>query len=129
VIAVAGVAAIFVVACDSAAKYRVLSFFFDGVPDPTRPQPPEPASVGAETGGEPSESPPKPAPMLVYAHAPYAQNRCGECHDAIGGNLARSIADGLCLDCHAEVAVGRFVHGPVAVRACDACQRYVSVLP
>lgn len=39
--------------------------------------------------------------------------------------MVRSIADGLCLMCHAPIVQApRFLHGPVAVNECTFCHHY-----
>lgn len=114
------------VACSATAKHRVLSFFLDGVPPPgassTR-------SDTARSGGQPVAEPDNftetPQPRQYFAHTPYRDNRCGGCHDVNSGGLVRSIDDGLCLVCHADLVAGaRFVHGPVAVNDCAVCHHY-----
>jgi len=110
-------------ACSETTKYRVLSFFLDGVPTPGSLREPsvtgdEAASGAISSGKVPSAVPP---PQRHFTHQPYAEGRCGGCHDSASGQLLRPIQDGLCLTCHADVAKGRHVHGPVAVNGCDLC--------
>lgn len=117
-----GIAGAFLSACSETTKYHVLSFFLDGVPKPEtlRGPPPEgeqPAETGALTEVRGAAAP----PQRYYAHRPYREGRCGGCHSPTSGQLLRPIADGLCLNCHADVAKGRYVHGPVAVNGCDLC--------
>lgn len=120
-------------ACAPTVRHGVLTFFFDGVPEP-----------GAEpTVGYPVESQPMVGPAgreaatgprartVHYAHPPYRENRCGTCHNVQDGQLQRSPEEGLCLTCHSELArEPTFLHGPVAVNACTFCHHHhTSIYP
>ncbi len=110
--------------CSRPARYRVLSFFFDGVPDPCAPAESDVQAEGATTGtdGETTVVPAKPA---FYNHPPYWENRCGTCHDINGGGIFRSPEEGLCQACHSDLpGDARYVHGPVAVSSCLVCHHY-----
>lgn len=110
-------------ACSQTTRYHVLSFFFDGVPEVGRGGP-----AGAQAGDRASpavEPGPTVLPKRFYAHTPYRENRCQGCHDPTSGQLIRSVAEGLCLSCHAKlIADARFVHGPVAVDDCTVCHHF-----
>lgn len=112
-------------ACSPPTRYRVLSFFFDGVPAPgTTPQrgyptPLAPALGTGEVAGGASAGRP------VQPHPPYRENRCRACHDFTSGALLRTAGEGLCETCHKNVPrESRYVHGPVAVRDCLVCHHY-----
>jgi predicted CXXCH cytochrome family protein len=109
-------------ACSTTARYRVLNFFFDGVP------PPGAASTQAAPDATELQGPiPKAAraPVIIYAHPPDRENRCGSCHDRTWGQMFRSIEDGLCATCHADIpGQARYVHGPVAVNDCLFCHHH-----
>ena len=116
-------AAFAVPACSSAAKHRVLSFFFDGVPEPGVP-PSTDAPAGAEAAfaqaGTPAEG--GVSRPIVYSHQPYRDNRCASCHDPRTGGLFRTPQEGLCRTCHGNVpGDAPHVHGPVAVSDCLFC--------
>ncbi|MBI4716973.1 MAG: hypothetical protein HY763_04155 [Planctomycetes bacterium] len=120
------VSATLVAACTTVNRYKVLSFFFDGVPPPgATPErgyaaPGRPGEVIAPGGA--GEAPPRPT---IYTHAPFRENRCGRCHDMETGQLFKSPGDGLCLTCHATVPGDvPYVHGPVAVKDCLFCHHY-----
>jgi predicted CXXCH cytochrome family protein len=116
--ATAGLAA----ACSESTRYRVLTFFFDGVPDPHAPKVEGYAALGdaaevADAQGATARRPTAP----LYAHTPYRLNQCGGCHDVQSG-VTRTAAEGLCGSCHQDLArTQRFVHGPVAVNDCTVC--------
>ncbi len=109
-------------ACAQATRYEVLTFFFDGVPDPNAPD------AGSEYEGHASGDQPSPyqqrrvvrQPLSV--HPPYATDRCESCHDPYSGRLLKPADAGLCGLCHQDPPGKRmFLHGPVAVEACMTC--------
>lgn len=111
-------------ACSQPTRYQMLSFFFDGVPEPGRAGGAGDAQTGDRTrpAVEPS---PAVQPKRYYAHTPYRKNRCEGCHDPTSGQLIRSVSEGLCLICHSKlIADARFVHGPVAVNDCTVCHHF-----
>jgi len=94
--------------CSPAGRYRTLSFFFDGVPDPSAPV------IDTSSAGALRRSP------TYSVHQPFAAERCSDCH-ARRFRLGPQDS-GLCLDCHAEVPREQpFMHGPVAAVACLWC--------
>ena len=122
-------------ACSGASRYATLSFFFDGVPDPSKPPPPSPSQPAYKLGPLSAEE--KAAifrrlfkPFEIYYHKPWKDDDCQGCHSLMpqrkqGGwraGLPKLIAplEELCLRCH-EVPKQKFVHGPVAAGACRVC--------
>jgi predicted CXXCH cytochrome family protein len=114
--------------CSSSARYKVLSFFFDGVP------PPGSESEGGASGNDrtgyrkpkrgirSAEQALALAKPTTFPHPPYEQYRCTACHDMEKGELVQTPEEGLCARCHPGVATRpRFVHGPVAAGACLEC--------
>ncbi|MEX2218757.1 MAG: cytochrome c3 family protein [Phycisphaerales bacterium] len=90
----------------TANNYRTLSFLFDGVPDPS-------AVPGAP--GEPGA-----IPTFVVVHAPFAEERCEECHS--GRARPTRHDSSACVRCHAQTASQHpRMHGPVAALACLWC--------
>jgi predicted CXXCH cytochrome family protein len=88
-------------------NYRVLSFFFDGVPDPSAP------AVPASRGG-------LGQPSLAIVHRPFAEENCEACHKT---KFKPSRNDSsACMQCHPGVQ-GEHprMHGPVAAGACLWC--------
>lgn len=109
---------------DPATRYRVLRFFFDGVPPPGAREAAARAAA-AETQAPAGEPAGERARPVSFPHEPFQKNRCGECHNLNTGLLVRSIADGLCTMCHSQT-MGRaaYVHGPVAVQDCTVCHHF-----
>lgn len=97
--------------CSVERDYKLLSIFFDGVPDPTIVRSNADAiRFAKETGGK------------VYAHPPFANNQCSECHKDLSGEMARKVDPQLCFRCH-EAAANEFpkMHGAVSAGACVFC--------
>jgi predicted CXXCH cytochrome family protein len=89
-------------------NYDVLSFFFDGVPDPNAPM--LPGASAAQIRQSPTYS----------SHAPFTEDRCAECHER-RFNLTPADSD-MCLRCHEDVPNEQpLMHGPVAAVACLWC--------
>jgi predicted CXXCH cytochrome family protein len=94
-------------------EYQVLSFFFDGVPNPDAVKP------TAESTGPAV----KAVARVVTQHKPYADNNCAACHRSTTGEIQEfSEAYKQCVKCHPKVPQERrLMHGPVAREACRWC--------
>ena len=94
---------------DPQKRYEVLSFFFDGVPDPNAPQ--KQSTKVSPTG------------RRTFVHKPFADNLCNSCHLNTTDIFARAQVKGdVCLNCHANVPTQHAVmHGPVVNNACQMC--------
>jgi predicted CXXCH cytochrome family protein len=96
--------------CSSHKRYRVLSFFFDGVPNPDAPK--NSLSARRSVSGKP-----------IFVHQPFAEKKCDACHLNSQDIFARAkMRPGACVDCHKGVRDEYPVmHGPVAAEACTMC--------
>jgi len=111
-------------ACSETTRYRVMSFFLDGVPPPgSRITPTDPGTKTPPEGEAVGSGQPAP-PVRLFAHTPYRENRCQGCHDADSGQLTRTVRDGLCRTCHSKLVATAFVHGPAAVSDCTVCHHH-----
>ena len=142
-------AAISIAACSSpAARHKVLTFFFTGVP-------PEGATQDEQTATQPAAAQVVSRQSLVvvssrFGHGPYAASACYQCHETsasgglrgigkkeaaksalaqsanMSGKLLAPVPE-LCSGCHegtspAEaVKAGLWVHGPVSTGLCTEC--------
>lgn len=126
-------------ACAVEKNHRLLSFFFDGVPDPNAPEKVEEAEqpaidvanltsvqraamLGRKVGA---------AEVVVVFHKPVQERDCQGCHQGggvTGGatfNLVPTLLDqppGLCWRCHDEPTY-EYVHGPAANGSCLICHQ------
>ena len=113
------------IGCGSMARYKILTFFFDGVPLPGSDEPELTATdnIALEfpTQEEPLDlSGPRQGPSR---HKPTKD--CQRCH-AKGSQWNRKQfkkpIPNLCYDCHTDYTLSpAYVHGPVAVGACLFC--------
>ena len=96
--------------CSSEKRYKVLSFFFDGVPNPNAPAAGSQDEFASQrTGGV--------AVPVAYIHKPYAENKCSACHENAGGSFEdfQKLESSICLRCHQDVTDKYpIMHGPVA---------------
>jgi predicted CXXCH cytochrome family protein len=89
-------------------NYELLSFFFDGVPDPNAPL--LPGATIEQIRQSPTYS----------IHKPFAEDRCADCHER-RFDLGPADSD-MCLKCHEAVPSEKpLMHGPVAAVACLWC--------
>ncbi|GAB4154968.1 MAG: cytochrome c3 family protein [Planctomycetota bacterium] len=119
-------------ACSAAEHYELLSFFFDGVPDPNAPvvEPPK-----VPEGPRVVYVPPVPdASEMAKLHPPYAQRRCDACHqrprdrrNRVPGQFTmqamsglRLPVDQLCFSCH-EQQPRTYWHAPALLGLCVRC--------
>lgn len=109
----AGVLTALLAGCSVEKHHRVLSFFFDGVPDPAdrvEAAAPHEEAVAGRRPIEPGE------------HGPYAAKMCNACHDSRATNALVAPAGELCGRCHElGTASARYVHGPLASGGCLVC--------
>jgi predicted CXXCH cytochrome family protein len=116
------VISMFVLGCSVQEHYELLSFFFDGVPDPNAPAETSPAQTLAMEGNAEGQLTPR-RPVVIYtSHKPFADQQCGVCHDSPRGRFIPPKGSDICKQCHENVAEGlAVVHGPVAVKDCRWC--------
>lgn len=118
--------AVILPACYTPVRYRVLTFFFDGVPEPGTA-----VTVGYAPPTKARKEEPGTPPKLqaaardVFAHPPYRDGRCGSCHNIRTGQLYRTPQEGLCQGCHTDIpGQAKYVHGPVALSYCLFCHHH-----
>jgi predicted CXXCH cytochrome family protein len=104
--------------CAARSRYKVLSFFFDGVPDPDAPV----ATAKAQAEKAEKEG---AAGTLVrrggfLEHGPYGARLCHACHQRSSNALILPV-EKLCLHCHHLDLSKKYVHGPVSAGGCIVC--------
>jgi predicted CXXCH cytochrome family protein len=112
---IAGIMTTLVVSgCSPETRYRTLSFFFDGVPQPG-------ASTSDASGGKGKGTPKEAVVATKFRyHGPYAARMCEACHQR-GGNKLIMPVESLCLHCHILNIQKRNIHGPLASGGCRVC--------
>ena len=113
--------------CSAQKKYQVLSFFFDGVPDPNAPATTNPSELGASGGGANALA------SSAFVHKPFADKTCQPCHLKEMSIDVFHVRDA-CISCHQKVE-GEFavMHEPVTAGQCLWCHephksRYAALL-
>jgi predicted CXXCH cytochrome family protein len=109
--------------CTTTKKQKVLSFFFDGVPDSTALANYHATIIRKQSVSEkPDSASEKLAAGKYFLHKPYLDHQCGKCHDTSSmGHFIKPKTE-LCLDCHEKYEKKfAFVHGPVASGYCAEC--------
>jgi len=100
--------------CNTTKNHKVLSFFFDGVPEPGK----APVELG---GGARKGSAETPTTASRYReHGPYAAKQCEACHMKGTSRLILPIEE-LCLKCHSLNVRKKYIHGPLASGGCKVC--------
>lgn len=60
--------------------------------------------------------------QIKSIHPYYKSKECSKCHSRTISNFLKTDRKEICFTCHKkEKFSGRFVHGPVAVKACNVC--------
>ena len=105
------------IGCSEQTRYKVISFFFDGMPDPNAP--PAADAGGVAAAGTSAVT------LMVSRHQPYSEKNCAACHAKKAGSEELdviSLKPGLCVECHKPVANQYPVmHAPIARGACLWC--------
>lgn len=115
VVAYVSVVAVLSIGCEPTTRYKVLSFFFDGVPPPQSP-----ALLAAKEAAAPATG--AEAQQVRYReHGPYAAKQCNACHDPANFNSLVVPRDQLCFQCHELRLDKKYIHGPLASGGCVAC--------
>ncbi len=101
--------------CSVATRHKVLTVFFDGVPEPNQGTTPggEQAAAAASGPGVPGR--------LFGEHGPFAAKLCGACHESAATNALIVPKDELCFICHRLPRDKKYVHGPLAAGGCLSC--------
>ncbi len=94
------------------SQYKVLSFFFDGVPNPALKVEPE--------EGKKNGSAVKDKRLKFTEHGPFAAKQCNGCHQK-GTNVLVAPIEELCFRCHQLDLKKGWTHGPVAAGGCREC--------
>jgi predicted CXXCH cytochrome family protein len=107
--------------CTPQTRYKTLSFFFDGVPNPD-------ASTASANGNNRSFNG-RFSGKTESVHKPFDDGDCNACHEGnvrsgtmIGFDKLKSPTASVCMNCHKDVPNAfRYMHGPVAVGVCLMC--------
>jgi predicted CXXCH cytochrome family protein len=102
------------IGCDAPSRYRVLTFFFDGVPPPRTAGETEGGQAAIVNGVQPRQ-------IGLREHGPYGAKLCTACHESAATNTFVVPRDQLCFRCHDIRLDKKYIHGPLASGGCTAC--------
>jgi predicted CXXCH cytochrome family protein len=111
-------ACLFLWACSPNNSYRIKSFFFDGVPDP---------SLETRAEGETELQVMEEDSTIIFKmantiHPPYEEKACMECHTKENMGWPKMALPGLCYQCHDDLGNNHtYLHGPVDSGNCTQC--------
>lgn len=110
----------FMVSCAAEKRYNVLRVFFDGVP---KPGDKKQETTGSGIQAQQQKKQERVSVVRIKSsHPDYNTRGCDNCHDRSATNFLRTKKKDLCFKCHKEENFnGKYVHGPVAVKACLTC--------
>jgi len=117
--------------CNPQEHYRILSFFFDGVPRPEPVKKVESDTLSAEkqeklpliSGSKMANTRNQPVTKTPLSfHPDYRKKACEKCHEISHAYRIKQRQPELCYQCHKpfESQYAR-LHGPVAAGFCNAC--------
>jgi len=112
---IAAVAALLIGGCSATSRYKVLTFFFDGVPPPKATE----AAEGKQD--EIRATAAQPRRVGYGEHGPYAARLCNGCHESAATNALVAPREQLCFRCHEIKLDKRHIHGPLASGGCTVC--------
>lgn len=105
-----------IIGCKTPNRYEVLSFFFDGVPDPNATTQTATGS-GIRRGNQ---------GQIIYIHKPLLTGECNQCHkNEFTAQVSKAAVPAeICRECHTNLgAEMRVIHGPVAANQCVICHQ------
>lgn len=114
-------ATLFMISCNPNKNYQTLSFFFDGVPNPTLNSDLN-DTTKTETESFKIRNLKMDKETEKYIHKGYKKNECGCCHDVDHAYRLIERQPKLCYKCHENFKNQyKYLHGPVAAGYCTAC--------
>jgi predicted CXXCH cytochrome family protein len=114
---------VFLSGCSATKNYKVLSFFFDGIPAPESVSTlaANDSIIKSDTNVLANILAVNSQPKMLF-HSPYQDKQCGICHDqSTMGKLLKSQPE-LCYQCHEDFSTTlKVLHGPVGGGQCNMC--------
>jgi predicted CXXCH cytochrome family protein len=113
---------LFVTACGTHQRYKVLTFFFEGVPEPGSELVVAEAVSEASTTSKPKRKGFTPVVTKMFMHEPFELKECKNCHKTKHSQALLKEEPQLCYDCHGKMLKRMtFVHKPAEEGNCKAC--------
>ena len=108
-------------------KYKLLNFFFDGVPAPGARPPAAPVSGDEDGGGQGSAAPahavvPEPVDQMKSVHPPFLDGDCAKCHGLDSPQALTAPLPSLCFQCHSNfLEKTKVKHQALELGQCTTC--------
>jgi len=104
--------------CTPEKKFHVLSFFFDGVPDPNK----KTVVDSSSTVSTAYNTVPVAIVSEASAHPPFEEHKCTSCHAGEFSNALIKPQPYLCYTCHVDFnSKYQLLHGPASSGYCTYC--------
>lgn len=116
------IAVTLLISCSPQTSYKVLSFFFDGVPEPNLTAEVKIDSVISNVNNENLKLVDQEKPSGVFFHKPFKEGKCSDCHNQKKiGEFIKPQPE-LCYICHTDFSEKySYLHGPVSGGYCSSC--------
>ncbi|MCX6154508.1 MAG: hypothetical protein NT007_10140 [Candidatus Kapabacteria bacterium] len=109
---------ILLISCSQLSNYKVLSFVFDGVPDPKN----EKHAIYDSLKRNDNLTDLKAETNTKVKHKPFEDKRCNTCHQIANTSLLKDNQPQLCYQCHPDNEKKyKFTHAPVISGYCTKC--------
>lgn len=109
---------VFLAACSTSKNHKILSVFFDGVPEPQKTT----VRAGSDSSAVSMLDRTEANVQKITFHPPFQERECDSCHEVDNGNVLVDEQPELCFNCHddfrTELAV---LHAPVEEGTCTEC--------
>jgi len=104
--------------CNVEKNRKILSVFFDGVPEKKNE-----LAVSDKIVSSPGARVARiSADPIISQHPDHKTRNCSKCHTRSVASFLKTDRKKICFTCHKpEKFTGKYVHGPVAVKACNTC--------
>ena len=112
-----------IVGCSSEISYKILSFVFDGVPEPAKNEIVNASDTTLNViDNSAKDSIEQTVKKTLFVHSPYKERKCSSCHDQNNIGDLQSKMPELCYGCHTDFdSQYKIVHGPVEAGYCNTC--------
>lgn len=113
---------LFQLGCSPANRIRVLSFFFDGVTDPSEKVAAVNDSLNSADTTSMAQNLAAEVAVQTHFHPPYRDKQCNTCHDQSSMGKLKLLQPDLCYQCHDNFSLQyKVLHGPVGGGQCNMC--------
>jgi predicted CXXCH cytochrome family protein len=111
-----------VLACNPQTSYKTLSIFFDGVPDPDKPNIADSLAADSLDAQNTENITATKKSVSWIIHDAYSKETCGDCHDKSQAYKILEPLPELCYQCHDDFSEQyEILHAPLEDGECSEC--------